>query len=138
MCRLRGTLTSRCWQCLPSPELCNEVVSVSYEHVLEYPGERCAHAHTQVCGCRMNYVLVTLVTALIPPSLPLCRTCGNPCAPLFDGKATHLMLVDTTYHLCGCHLYVWGLCCQQVLGETEEEERGLQLYNYYVVQFKDP
>ena len=65
----------------------------------------------------MNNVLVTLATALT--TFPhLCRACGDPRSRLVDGDATHLVLVDTTYHLRGCHLR--GLCCQQVLGETEE------------------
>ena len=59
---------------------------------------------------------------LIPPSLPCAEHVAILVPCCFNGKATHLVLVDTTYHLSGCHL--WGLCCQQVLGETEEEERG--------------
>jgi len=96
----------------PSPELCNEVPCLCAVNTYQSTLER--YRHTQVRGCRINCFGNLGNSSPFPH---LCRACSNPCAWLVDGNAAHLMLVDTTYHLRGCHL--GGLCCQQVLGEMD-------------------
>jgi len=44
--------------------------------------------------------------------------------------AAQFVLVDTTYHLRGCHLR--GLLCQQAWERRKRGGEGVQLYNYYV------